>query len=84
VTGDSMERMVEVYIAGDVLEAHFLKELLNQHGLEAQVVGENSAYSGLTAIAGPRLWVFERDRERAREILAEYEAGRARADDDKA
>jgi len=72
-----MERMVEVYLARDSFEAHFLKDLLGRSGVEAQVVGENTPYAGVGGIERPRVWVFETDHDRARELLKEYEAGRA-------
>lgn len=71
-----MERMVEVYLARDVLEAHFLKDLLGGHAIQAQVIGENSSYAGVMGIERPRLWVFEQDKDRARSVLKEYEANR--------
>jgi hypothetical protein len=71
-----MERLVEVYCAGDILEAHLLKDLLGSHGIEAQVVGENSTYAGVIGVERPQVWVFEQDKDRAREVLMDYEAGR--------
>ncbi len=68
-----MERMVEVYAARDLMEAHFLKDLLDGYGIEAQVVEENSCYAGAVGLARPRVWVFEHDQTRARDLLREYE-----------
>ncbi len=68
-----MDRMVEVYAARDLIEAHFLKDLLAGSGIEAQVVDENSCYAGTIGLAQPRVWVFEHNQERSRELLLEYE-----------
>ena len=70
------ERMVKVYVARDSIEGHFLKDLLAGHGIEAQVVDENSAYVGLGGIERPKLWVFEKDQDAARQLLMDYEATR--------
>jgi len=67
------ERMVKVYVARDSFEAYFLKDLLASHGIESQVVDENSVYAGVGGIERPKLWVFEKDEETARELIARYE-----------
>ena len=68
--------IVEVYRAADAAQAHFLMNLLGDSGIEARVVGET-----LTALGYPpgtpsavQLWVHQGDQNRAREILAEWEA----------
>jgi len=75
------ERMVEVYVARDSIEGHFLKDLLAGHSIEAQLTDENSVYAGVGGIESPKLWVFEKDQEVARRLLEEYEATRAQSED---
>lgn len=72
--GFSMERMVKVYSARDSFEGHFLKDLLESHGIEAQVVDENTGFAGVGGIEQPRVWVFEKDEQTARELIGRYEA----------
>jgi hypothetical protein len=67
------ERMVKVYVARDSFEGYFLKDLLASHGIESQVVDENSIYAGVGGIERPKVWVFENDEETARELIARYE-----------
>jgi len=76
---DETERMVEVYIARDQFEAHFLKDLLTRAGIDAQVVGENSVYAGVVGVERPRVWVFEQDLDHARELLTDYETTRSQS-----
>jgi rubrerythrin len=68
--------IVEVYAAADVTEAHFLRDLLAENGIEARVVGE-SLQGGLIPTGdleiAPRLWVFRHDEARATELLKAYE-----------
>ena len=63
-------------MARDALEAHFLKDLLGGHEIDAHVIGENSSYAGVMGIERPALWVFEQDKGRARAVLVDYEANR--------
>jgi hypothetical protein len=67
------ERMVRVYVARDSFEGFFLKDLLASHGIESRVVDENSVYAGVGGIERPKLWVFEKDEETSRELIARYE-----------
>ena len=70
--------IVEVYVARDNIEAQFLRGLLEDSGIEVRVVGEG--LHGLTGglpsgySTAPRLWVRRKDAERARKVIAEYEA----------
>jgi len=73
------ERMIEAYVARDSFEGHFLKDLLSDNGIEAQVTDENSAYAGVGGLASPKVWVFEKDQDAARQLLEEYEATRAQS-----
>jgi hypothetical protein len=70
-------RAISIYSAANAGEAYVVKELLDEAGINAEVVGEN-----LGALAGelpfgrsisPRLLVAEADAVRAREIVSEYE-----------
>lgn len=71
---------VEVYAAADTLQAHFLKNLLQDSGIEARVMGES-----LRAVAGgvppgqataPQLSVPKADGARARRLIEAWEASR--------
>ena len=78
--------MQRVYTARDEMDAHFLKGLLEQQGIEAVVLGEplESAFGTLPLgrEAGPGIWVREEDVERATPIVEEYrQIDRANADD---
>jgi hypothetical protein len=68
-----MDRMVKVYNARDSFEGYFIKDLLASHGVEAQVVDENSGFAGVSGIEQPRVWVFEKDEEAARDLITRYE-----------
>ncbi len=67
--------VVEVYVAADLGEVYFLRELLENAGIEARVVGDTVAALGLPAgnAAAPRLWVHRADEAKSRELLAEFE-----------
>jgi hypothetical protein len=67
------ERIVELCSAANVIEADGLCELLDEAGIRARVVGD-----GLGAAAGclplgeatsPRIWVYETDADRARQVI---------------
>ncbi|UTM57426.1 DUF2007 domain-containing protein [Photobacterium sp. CCB-ST2H9] len=67
-----------VYRAGNSLEAHTLKGLLEHAGLRVRLTGENlsSAAGELPAdVVEVMLWVPEDESIRARELLAGYEKG---------
>jgi enoyl-CoA hydratase/carnithine racemase len=67
---------IEVYSARDTTEAYFVRNLLQQAGIEALVVGDV-----LRGIVGelpplqttPGIWVSPHDAERARLVVAEYD-----------
>jgi hypothetical protein len=68
--------LVNVYLARDDLEAQFLRNVLAEVGIEANVVGDVAArLVGVMPNAAhvPCLWVRQVDETRAREVLAEYE-----------
>ena len=68
--------VVEVYIAADAPQAHFLKNMLVDAGINAEVIGGTVSSSlGLPAgvEAAPSVLVNRNDEAKAREILAEWE-----------
>ncbi len=73
---------VEVYSAADVIEAHFLKNLLADAGIEAHVVGESlsDAAGGvpLGEMTAPRVSVAPADVERARRLVKDWEQNHGR------
>jgi hypothetical protein len=69
--------MQKVYAAATLPDAHLVRGLLAQAGIEARVFNEN-AQGGLGEIpfthAWPEVWVVEaRDAPRARELILEFE-----------
>lgn len=70
--------VVEVYSAANPVEAHAIRNLLEQAGIEARVVGDIIRMAGgelpLGQVTAPRIWVREADVGRAREIVRQYEA----------
>lgn len=66
--------IVEVYSAADLAEAHFLRDMLGDAGIEASVVGDTlTNMIPLGEETAPRVWVHRRDEDRARAALAGYE-----------
>lgn len=69
--------LIEVYSAGDLTEAYFLRDRLEEAGIKARVVGDALVTGAGVLPVGeetaPRIWVFQPDETRARELLAEYE-----------
>lgn len=71
--------LVEVYTASGTHEAHLLKLLLSDAGIEARVVGDglHNAVGELPASAIlPRLWVRAADLDAARAVIHDYEQRR--------
>jgi hypothetical protein len=73
--------MKRLYRAADLIEAHPLRHLLGEAGIEVKVLNEN-AHSGMGEIpfihAYPEIWLMsERDEPRARRVLEEHESARA-------
>ena len=68
--------MQHVYTARDEMDAHFVKGLLEQEGIEARVLGEalESAFGTLplSAKSLPGVYVREEDVARATPIVDEY------------
>ena len=72
--------VVEVYSAANLPEAHQVKNLLQDEGIQARVVGE-ALQTGAGELpigwtTAPRLWVAQADCERARQIIDEWEQER--------
>ena len=69
--------MKKIYSAATLPDAHLVRGLLGQAGIEAKVFNEN-AQGGMGEIpfthAYPEIWIIdERDSERAREVIRQYE-----------
>jgi len=73
--------IVEIYKAGELGEAYFLRDMLANAGIEARVVGDSiSTGLGFPPVgeSAPCLWVRRADEKLARELLTEYESVHAR------
>jgi hypothetical protein len=72
---ETEEDIVEVYSAADIAEAHFLRGMLEEAGIQARVVGDEliTSVGSLGAQVAPRVWVHRADAPRAKELLKEYE-----------
>ena len=70
--------IVQIYMAAQPLQAHFLSNLLADAGIEARVVGEplNSVDPPVNLQSGA-LWVRRQDAETARQLLVDWEQSRA-------
>ena len=67
----------EVYAARDTQEVHLIQAVLKDAGIEARVVGDQlqSALGELSTMAStPRIWVHSADVERARDMIADWQA----------
>lgn len=69
------ENLVSVYQGANVTEAHLVRNLLLEEGIEAHVSEQNEPLSGLP-IAAPDVLVHLKDQPQAAEIIAAYEEGR--------
>lgn len=73
--------VVEVYAAADLGQAHFLRDMLANAGIDARVVGDSiSAGLGFPPVgeSAPCVWVRRADEAKARELLEEFEKVHAR------
>ena len=70
--------MIRVYTAADPADAQLVCNLLNANGMKAVVQGENlwGARGALPLVpsTAPSVWVNEADVDKARTLIAEYEA----------
>jgi putative signal transducing protein len=69
--GDPQD-LVSVYQAANVAEAYFVRNLLVDEGIAAEVSEENEPFAGLPVVP-PDVLVKASDEVRAREIVAEFE-----------
>jgi len=69
--------MISIYNATSTTEAHIIKGLLEQHGVEAHVSGHylQGALGELPVIDLIQVYVNEDDETRALQIIKEYETG---------
>ena len=69
--------MVRVYAANSTIDAHLIRNLLAQHGIEAFVAGHylQGALGELPVINMIEVQVDAADESQARQIIANYEAG---------
>lgn len=76
--------MVSVFSASSTIEAHLVKNLLEQHGIEAHVAGHylQGGLGELPVINMIEVQVAKEDTARAQEIISAYEAGEFTIDDD--
>lgn len=77
-----MRKPIAVYNAATNVEAHAVKLLLAEAGIEAFAVDDVSvvglwAFGTLPEIHKPQVWIDEVDLERARPLLQAYEQGLA-------
>ena len=76
--------VIELYVAADAREAHYVSMVLKESGIEARVVGEtpqavDRVWPEAVEVAqggSPRVWIHKRDEARARRIVAEWEEQR--------
>lgn len=66
------EELVSIYQAANVTEAHLVKNLVEQAGIEACVSEENEPFAGLS-ITAPDVLVHRRDFKQAESIIEQYE-----------
>ena len=68
--------MVRIYSAADIAEAHIVRGMLQAEGLDAHVGGHylQGGIGELAAMDFASVYVDEDDLDRARNIIADYEA----------
>jgi len=69
--------MINVYSANSTIEAHLIKNLLEQHGIAAHVAGHylQGGLGELPVINMIEVQVAAEDEARARQVIDAYEAG---------
>ena len=75
---------VEIFSATSTTEAHLLKGLLAQHGIEAEISGHylQGAVGELPVANMIQLLVDSNDEQRARDIIDRYDRGEYAIEDD--
>jgi Putative prokaryotic signal transducing protein len=77
---DDPQDLVSVYLGANVTEAHFVKNLLADAGIDARVSEENEPLAGLPVVP-PDVLVRRQDQAQAEAVVAQYEEQQiARAD----
>jgi putative signal transducing protein len=71
--------VLSVFKAQNLTEAHFVKDLLLQEGIDATVTDEHEPLAGLS-IVPPDVMIRREDEPHAREIVADYLRGRKATD----
>jgi hypothetical protein len=81
--GDSGDNLVSLSAPRDSQEAHIWRAALEAQGIRCKVVGEQLAAGGLIGWHGevPEVWVFERDRERALNVISELQQSAGQSED---
>jgi hypothetical protein len=69
----SEPEVVDVYVAANGPQAHFLRGLLEDAGIEAQVVGDALQAAGYNTVTLPHLWVRAEQAKAARDLLRVWE-----------
>lgn len=64
--------LVAVYDGANITEAHLVKDILIEEGIDAAVSEENEPLAGLT-ITPPHVLVRRRDEPRAKFLVEQYE-----------
>jgi len=75
--------LVQVYSAETTTDAHLIKGLLEQNGVDAFVSGHylQGAFGELPVINMIQIMVDSQDEQQARDILNDYEAGKYTLDE---
>ncbi len=71
--------IVEVCLAVNTAEAHLIKSLLEDNGVQSKVIDETMYGVGVMPFhpsAGPRIWTARSDSERAKRIIEQWEIDR--------
>lgn len=76
--------VVEVYVTARPYQAHFLRNMLADTGIEARVLGEYLNMVDPPAnLQSGAIWVRRQDAEMARQILTEWEQAQAQPHSEK-
>ena len=75
--------LVQIYSAETTTDAHLIKGLLEQNGVEAFVSGHylQGAFGELPVINMIQIMVDSQDEQQARDILKDYESGKYQLDE---
>lgn len=76
--------MINIYAANSTIDAHLIKNLLEQHGITAYIAGYylQGGLGELPVIDLIQVQVDDADETAARKVIEDYEAGRFALDDD--